>query len=153
MRRFSLVATVIVSLCGAGWITASLVAQTPQEPAPRFRASADVAYHESFHGVSLSGIADADLIARYEAAGGRYLVCPICFNAKQLDKGDLVIDGGNSRFTDDFENEKLLRAKGIGYLDCGVSGGIWGLKNGYGLMVGGAAANVRRAMPIFSSSA
>ena len=41
-----------------------------------------------------------------------------------LDKGDLVIDGGNSRFTDDIDNEKLLKAKGIGYLDCGVSGGI-----------------------------
>jgi 6-phosphogluconate dehydrogenase len=68
-----------------------------------------------------------------------------------LEKGDLVIDGGNSRFTDDFENEKLLRAKGIGYLDCGVSGGIWGLENGYGLMVGGSAANVRRAMPIFDA--
>ena len=57
--------------------------------------------------------------------------------ADLLDKGDLVIDGGNSKFTDDFENEKLLKAKGIGYLDCGVSGGIWGLDNGYGLMVGG----------------
>ena len=68
-----------------------------------------------------------------------------------LDKGDLVIDGGNSKFTDDFENEKLLKAKGIGYLDCGVSGGIWGLDNGYGLMVGGSAANVRKAMPIFDA--
>jgi 6-phosphogluconate dehydrogenase len=71
--------------------------------------------------------------------------------SKILDKGDLVIDGGNSRFTDDFDNEKLLRAKGIGYVDCGVSGGIWGLQNGYGLMVGGSAANVRRAMPIFDA--
>ncbi|NLW99863.1 MAG: decarboxylating 6-phosphogluconate dehydrogenase [Actinomycetales bacterium] len=68
-----------------------------------------------------------------------------------LDKGDLVIDGGNSRFTDDFENEKLLKAKGIGYLDCGVSGGIWGLDNGYGLMVGGTKTNVKRAMPIFDA--
>jgi 6-phosphogluconate dehydrogenase len=68
-----------------------------------------------------------------------------------LDKGDLVIDGGNSRFTDDLENEKLLKEKGIGYLDCGVSGGIWGLENGYGLMVGGSAALVRRAMPIFDA--
>ena len=68
-----------------------------------------------------------------------------------LEKGDLVIDGGNSRFTDDLENEKLLKAKGIGYLDCGVSGGIWGLENGYGLMVGGSAANVRKAMPIFDA--
>ena len=71
--------------------------------------------------------------------------------SKLLDKGDMVIDGGNSRFTDDFENEKLLKAKGIGYLDCGVSGGIWGLENGYGLMVGGTAANVKRAMPIFDA--
>lgn len=71
--------------------------------------------------------------------------------ADLLDRGDLVIDGGNSRFTDDFENEKLLKDKGIGYLDCGVSGGIWGLENGYGLMVGGTAANVKRAMPIFDA--
>lgn len=68
-----------------------------------------------------------------------------------LDKGDLVIDGGNSRFTDDIENEKLLKAKGIGYVDCGVSGGIWGLENGYGLMVGGTKANVAKAMPIFDA--
>ena len=68
-----------------------------------------------------------------------------------LDKGDLVIDGGNSKFTEDLENEKLLKADGIGYLDCGVSGGIWGLDNGYGLMVGGSAANVKRAMPIFDA--
>ena len=71
--------------------------------------------------------------------------------ADLLDKGDLVIDGGNSKFTDDTENEKLLKAKGIGYLDCGVSGGIWGLDNGYGLMVGGTAANVKKAMPIFDA--
>ena len=71
--------------------------------------------------------------------------------ADLLEPGDLVIDGGNSRFTDDFENEKLLRSKKIGYLDCGVSGGIWGLENGYGLMVGGTKANVKRAMPIFDA--
>jgi 6-phosphogluconate dehydrogenase len=71
--------------------------------------------------------------------------------ADVLDKGDLVIDGGNSRFTDDIEHERLLKEKGVGYLDCGVSGGIWGLDNGYGLMVGGSTANVRRAMPIFDA--
>ncbi|MBT9258004.1 decarboxylating 6-phosphogluconate dehydrogenase [Phycicoccus sp. MAQZ13P-2] len=71
--------------------------------------------------------------------------------ADLLDKGDLVIDGGNSKFTDDAVHEKLLRAQGIGYLDCGVSGGIWGLENGYGLMVGGTAANVKKAMPVFDA--
>jgi len=68
-----------------------------------------------------------------------------------LEKGDLVIDGGNSRFTDDIENATMLKAKGIGYVDCGVSGGIWGLENGYGLMVGGDATWVDTAMPIFDA--
>ena len=68
-----------------------------------------------------------------------------------LEPGDLVIDGGNSKYTDDLENERLLRATKVGYLDCGVSGGIWGLENGYGLMVGGSAANVRKALPIFDA--
>src|SRR6476661_1370668 len=68
-----------------------------------------------------------------------------------LEPGDLVIDGGNSRFTDDFENAELLGAKQIGYVDCGVSGGIWGLENGYGLMCGGEEKWVERAMPIFDA--
>src|SRR6478609_7021346 len=68
-----------------------------------------------------------------------------------LDEGDLVIDGGNSRFTDDAVNAETLADKGIGYLDCGVSGGVWGLENGYGLMVGGDAEHVERAMPIFDA--
>jgi 6-phosphogluconate dehydrogenase len=68
-----------------------------------------------------------------------------------LDAGDLVIDGGNSRFTDDFENADLLGEKNIGYVDCGVSGGIWGLENGYGLMCGGEEKWVERAMPIFDA--
>ncbi|GAA2159380.1 6-phosphogluconate dehydrogenase [Humibacillus xanthopallidus] len=71
--------------------------------------------------------------------------------AELLEPGDLVIDGGNSRFTDDFENAKLLGAKKIGYVDCGVSGGIWGLENGYGLMCGGDKKWVTRAMPIFDA--
>ncbi|MFE9744254.1 phosphogluconate dehydrogenase (NAD(+)-dependent, decarboxylating) [Saccharothrix saharensis] len=68
-----------------------------------------------------------------------------------LEPGDLVIDGGNSRFTDDEVNAKALGDKGVGYLDAGVSGGVWGLENGYGLMVGGDAEHVERAMPIFDA--
>jgi 6-phosphogluconate dehydrogenase len=71
--------------------------------------------------------------------------------ADLLEPGDLVIDGGNSRFTDDTRHAEELAAKGIGYLDCGVSGGIWGLENGYGLMVGGDAADVERVMPVFDA--
>jgi 6-phosphogluconate dehydrogenase len=68
-----------------------------------------------------------------------------------LESGDLVIDGGNSRFTDDFAHAAELATKGIGYVDAGVSGGVWGVENGYGLMVGGSAADVERLLPIFDA--
>jgi len=71
--------------------------------------------------------------------------------ASELGSGDLVIDGGNSRYADDRTHADLLAAAGIGYLDCGVSGGVWGLDEGYGLMVGGADTDVARAMPIFDA--
>jgi 6-phosphogluconate dehydrogenase len=71
--------------------------------------------------------------------------------AKELSEGDLVIDGGNSRYTGDEEHAKLLDEKGIAFIDAGVSGGIWGGKEGYGLMVGGSEADVERAMPIFDT--
>jgi 6-phosphogluconate dehydrogenase len=68
-----------------------------------------------------------------------------------LDAGDLIIEGGNSRFSDDIRHAAQVADKGIGYLDCGVSGGVWGLENGYGLMVGGDSALVEKAMPIFDA--
>ncbi|MCS4277970.1 decarboxylating 6-phosphogluconate dehydrogenase [Mycetocola lacteus] len=68
-----------------------------------------------------------------------------------LEPGDLVIDGGNSRFSDDFEHAKELGEKGIDYVDAGVSGGVWGVENGYGLMVGGSAEQVERVMPVFDA--
>jgi 6-phosphogluconate dehydrogenase len=68
-----------------------------------------------------------------------------------LSEGDLVIDGGNSRYTEDAPHAKLLGEKGIAYVDAGVSGGIWGLTEGYGLMVGGSDADIARAMPIFDT--
>ena len=71
--------------------------------------------------------------------------------ANELSEGDLVIDGGNSRYTEDEPHAKMLSEKGIAYIDAGVSGGIWGLTEGYGLMVGGSDADVERAMPIFDT--
>lgn len=68
-----------------------------------------------------------------------------------LDEGDLIIDGGNSRFSDDFAHATLAAAKSIDYIDVGVSGGVWGLENGYGLMVGGDAVVVQRVMPVFDA--
>jgi 6-phosphogluconate dehydrogenase len=68
-----------------------------------------------------------------------------------LSEGDLVIEGGNSRFTEDFKHSAILKEKGVHYVDCGVSGGVWGLENGYGLMAGGDAADIERALPVFDA--
>ncbi|MFD1210522.1 phosphogluconate dehydrogenase (NAD(+)-dependent, decarboxylating) [Arthrobacter sp. GCM10027362] len=69
----------------------------------------------------------------------------------RLDAGDLVIDGGNSKFTEDQKHEVLLAKKNIGFVDVGVSGGVWGLANGYGLMVGGDPGRIQAAMPLFDA--
>ena len=68
-----------------------------------------------------------------------------------LEAGDLVIDGGNSHYTEDRKNARMLGARKIGFIDAGVSGGVWGLQNGYGLMVGGEDADVARVMPVFEA--
>ncbi|MCP3015260.1 decarboxylating 6-phosphogluconate dehydrogenase [Nocardiopsis dassonvillei] len=68
-----------------------------------------------------------------------------------LDEGDLVIEGGNSHYADDRVRAKALAEKGVGYLDAGVSGGVWGRQNGYGIMVGGPAEEVAKARPVFDS--
>jgi 6-phosphogluconate dehydrogenase len=64
---------------------------------------------------------------------------------------DLVVEGGNSRYTDDQVHAALLAVNGIRYVDCGVSGGVWGRENGYGLMAGGDDADIDRVMPIFDA--
>ena len=71
--------------------------------------------------------------------------------AEVLGADDIVVDGGNSRYTEDGPHAELLAARGIGFVDAGVSGGIWGLTEGYGLMVGGSEADVARLMPIFDA--
>ena len=68
-----------------------------------------------------------------------------------LSEGDIVIDGGNSKWTHDARHAESLGARGIGFLDVGVSGGVWGLENGYALMVGGSADDVAVAQPLFDA--
>ncbi|KQP63680.1 phosphogluconate dehydrogenase (NAD(+)-dependent, decarboxylating) [Nocardioides sp. Leaf285] len=64
-----------------------------------------------------------------------------------LGEGDLVVDGGNSKWTDDQANAAMLAEKGVGFVDCGVSGGVWGLQNGYALMCGGSDEDVAKVQP------
>lgn len=70
-----------------------------------------------------------------------------------LEPGDVIIDGGNSNFRDSIERGRELEALGFGFIDAGVSGGVWGLREGYCLMVGGAAEHVEKAMPAFETLA
>jgi 6-phosphogluconate dehydrogenase len=70
-----------------------------------------------------------------------------------LEPGDTVIDGGNSYYRDDITRAKRLAPEKIYYLDCGVSGGIWGLERGYCLMIGGETEAVQRLDPIFKTIA
>ncbi|MBE1877508.1 phosphogluconate dehydrogenase (NAD(+)-dependent, decarboxylating) [Myceligenerans pegani] len=68
-----------------------------------------------------------------------------------LGEGDIVVEGGNSHYVEDQERAAELAERGIGYVDCGVSGGVWGLENGYGLMCGGEVAHVEAVMPVFDA--
>ena len=68
-----------------------------------------------------------------------------------LSPGDSVIDGGNSKWRQDTIHAESLAENGIHFLDCGVSGGVWGLENGYALMVGGDAADVAVVQPVFDA--
>jgi 6-phosphogluconate dehydrogenase len=68
-----------------------------------------------------------------------------------LGEGDLIVDGGNSRWSDDLVHAEQLASSGIGFVDCGVSGGVWGLKNGYALMCGGSADDIAKVQPAFDT--
>jgi 6-phosphogluconate dehydrogenase len=73
--------------------------------------------------------------------------------AARVQKDDIIVDGGNSYYIDDIRRAKELSAKGIHYIDCGTSGGVWGLERGYCLMIGGEEAAVKYLDPIFSTLA
>ena len=98
-----------------------------------------------------------DLIAKLETPRVVWIMVPagdpteqtIASLVPSLSKGDIIIDGGNSNFHDTMRRAKELAAKGIEFVDSGTSGGIWGLENGYCLMVGGTERAVKHCEPIF----
>ncbi|HEY7648583.1 MAG TPA: decarboxylating 6-phosphogluconate dehydrogenase [Methylomirabilota bacterium] len=69
--------------------------------------------------------------------------------AGRLEAGDLIVDGGNAHYKDDVRRARELAERGLGYVDAGVSGGIWGLEQGYCIMAGGEAAAIQRLAPVF----
>jgi 6-phosphogluconate dehydrogenase len=73
--------------------------------------------------------------------------------AERMEAGDIIIDGGNSYYRDDINRAKALKKAGIHYVDCGTSGGVFGLERGYCLMIGGEVEVVKHLDPIFKSIA
>jgi 6-phosphogluconate dehydrogenase len=71
----------------------------------------------------------------------------------RLEVGDVIVDGGNSYYRDDIDRAKRLAPSGLSYVDCGTSGGVWGMERGYCLMIGGEADVVRRLDPLFAALA
>ncbi|MDW5328474.1 phosphogluconate dehydrogenase (NAD(+)-dependent, decarboxylating) [Plantactinospora sp. KLBMP9567] len=108
---------------------------------------------------ALSDVASlAELAEKLAAPRAVWVMVPVQYTEPTVDglievlsAGDIVIDGGNSRFSDDLPRAEKLDRHGIGYIDVGVSGGIWGRENGYGLMAGGDEQHVGRLMPIFDA--
>ena len=103
----------------------------------------------------------ADLVHRLKAPRAVWLMVPsgapteetVHAVAALLEPGDIIIDGGNTRYHDDVRRSKELAAKKVQYIDAGTSGGIWGLKNGYCLMIGGDKEAVNRLAPVFETLA
>jgi 6-phosphogluconate dehydrogenase len=101
-----------------------------------------------------------ELLARLKPPRVVWLMVPAAVVDKTLNevasyvqKGDIVIDGGNSYYIDDIRRAKQLSPKGIQYVDCGTSGGVWGLERGYCLMIGGPKEAIQYLDPIFKALA
>jgi 6-phosphogluconate dehydrogenase len=102
-----------------------------------------------------------DLVAKLAAPRAIWIMVPagkpvddtIEALAPSLARGDVLIDGGNSNFHDTIRRGSALQERGLELVDCGTSGGVWGLENGYCLMVGGSSEAVRRCEPIFRTLA
>ncbi|WP_062430545.1 phosphogluconate dehydrogenase (NAD(+)-dependent, decarboxylating) [Herbidospora daliensis] len=100
-----------------------------------------------------------ELVDRLEAPRAVWVMVPageptratIASLSDALSAGDVIIDGGNSHYVDDQKHGKELAEKGIKFVDVGVSGGVWGLKNGYALMAGGEPEDIAHLRPIFDT--
>ena len=121
-------------------------------------AGHDVVGYDAFSDASAVGSL-GELVAALEAPRVVWLMVPsgdptqstVDELGKLLSPDDVVIDGGNSNWRDSVRRGTALGEAGIGFLDCGTSGGVWGRDNGYSLMVGGDAAHVALAQPLFDA--
>ncbi len=122
--------------------------------------SSDLIHQAEGHGC-VGSTSLADLVSKLSAPRAVWIMVPsgapteetVQAVAALLKPGDTIIDGGNTRFHDDVRRAAALKPQGIHYVDAGTSGGIWGLKVGYCLMVGGEETAVQRLAPLFKTLA
>jgi len=102
----------------------------------------------------------ADFVGKLEQPRAIWIMVPAAIVQQTIDElrpllaeGDIIIDGGNSYYRDDIDRAKQLKPAGIHYVDCGTSGGVWGLDRGYCLMIGGEKEPVEHLDPIFKTIA
>jgi 6-phosphogluconate dehydrogenase len=103
----------------------------------------------------------ADMVSKLEAPRAVWMMVPsgkpvddtIAALEALLSPGDIIIDGGNSNYKDTIRRHGEVTAKGFQYVDCGTSGGVWGLKEGYSMMIGGDKEPVEHLRPIFEALA
>jgi len=121
----------------------------------------DAAVVEQLAGDGATGSASAaDLVSKLAAPRAVWLMVPagvvdgaLANLTPHLEPGDLVIDGGNSYYIDDLRRSAAFAEQGLHYVDCGVSGGVWGLTEGFGLMAGGDDVSIERITPVLRSLA
>jgi 6-phosphogluconate dehydrogenase len=148
-------------MIGLGRMGASLVRRLSKDGHNCVVYDVNAAAVQQLAGRDIQGAATMDeLVAKLSKPRAIWVMVPAAVTGKtiedlasHLDAGDIIIDGGNSYYRDDILRAKALKAKGIHYIDCGTSGGVFGQERGYCLMIGGEAEVVKQLDPIFRTIA
>ena len=150
-----------LGMIGLGRMGASLVRRLTKDGHSCVVHDVSPAAVKKIAGREIVGAASIDeLVAKLDKPRAVWLMLPAAVAGKaveelasRMEAGDIIIDGGNSYYRDDIQRARALQASGIHYVDCGTSGGVFGLDRGYCLMIGGEDSIVKYLEPIFKSIA